>query len=233
MPAKDIFHNTVKNALQKDGWTITHDPLSIRFGKVELYVDLGAEKLIAAQKNGEQIAVEIVRKRLNAFRPTKQKDLSPFTEEIIHTVNKQYATGNPRMLLLVLRSILDVAAHAKVKEIDQQTIEKGVEFAREKLKDAQSERIKQILTPKMRDILEIIIGEKEGGPVIGTALADELGMDQGNLSRYLNQMAALNFLNKHRDGRIVSYEIKPELRLIFAEELGLTQDKQAEKNEEE
>jgi len=59
MPAKDIFHNTVKNALQKEGWTITHDPLSIRFGKVELYVDLGAEKLIAAQKNGEQIAVEI------------------------------------------------------------------------------------------------------------------------------------------------------------------------------
>ena len=50
MPAKDIFHNTVKNALQKDGWTITHEPLSIRFGKVELYVDLGAEKLIAAQK---------------------------------------------------------------------------------------------------------------------------------------------------------------------------------------
>ena len=47
-------------------------------------------------------------------------------------------------------------------------------------------------------------------------------MDQGNLSRYLNQMAALNFLNKNRDGRIVSFEIKPELRLIFAEELGLT-----------
>jgi len=59
MPAKDIFHNTVKNALQKEGWTITHDPLFIRFGKVELYIDLGAEKLIAAKKNGEQIAVEI------------------------------------------------------------------------------------------------------------------------------------------------------------------------------
>jgi len=59
MPAKDIFHNTVKNALQKEGWIITHDPLFIRFGKVELYVDLGAEKLITAQKNGKQIAVEI------------------------------------------------------------------------------------------------------------------------------------------------------------------------------
>jgi hypothetical protein len=30
MPAKDIFHDAVKIALQKDGWTITHDPLFIR-----------------------------------------------------------------------------------------------------------------------------------------------------------------------------------------------------------
>ncbi len=27
MPAKDIYHNQVKNALIKDGWTITDDPL--------------------------------------------------------------------------------------------------------------------------------------------------------------------------------------------------------------
>ncbi len=27
MSAKDIFHNTVRLALEKDGWTITHDPL--------------------------------------------------------------------------------------------------------------------------------------------------------------------------------------------------------------
>ena len=30
MPAKDIHHDTVKNALIKDGWTITHDPLRLR-----------------------------------------------------------------------------------------------------------------------------------------------------------------------------------------------------------
>lgn len=30
MPARDIYHNTVKNALIKDGWTITHDPLRLR-----------------------------------------------------------------------------------------------------------------------------------------------------------------------------------------------------------
>lgn len=170
----------------------------------------------------DKIAIEIVRKRLCAFRPDKPDSLDPFDEDIISQVNKEYATGNPRMLLLVLRSILDVTAQNNLKQANLDSVKEGVEFAREKLKDAQSERIKQILTPKMRGILEVIIGEKDGGPIVGTALADELGMDQGNLSRYLNQMAALNFLNKNRDGRIVSFEIKPELRLIFAEELGLT-----------
>lgn len=172
----------------------------------------------------DNTATEIVRKRLNAFRPTQPDSLMPFDEEVISKVNKEYATGNPRMLLLVLRSILDVAAQNNSKKVDFDSVQGGVEFAREKLKDAQSERIKQILTPKMRDILEVIISDKDGGPIVGTALADELGMDQGNLSRYLNQMAALNFLNKHRDGRIVSFEIKPELRLIFSEELGLSAD---------
>jgi hypothetical protein len=27
---KDIYHNQVKMALQKDGWLITHDPYNIR-----------------------------------------------------------------------------------------------------------------------------------------------------------------------------------------------------------
>jgi hypothetical protein len=39
MPAKDIYHDTVKKALEKDGWTITHDPLIIRWGKRDLYKD--------------------------------------------------------------------------------------------------------------------------------------------------------------------------------------------------
>ena len=161
----------------------------------------------------------------------------PFTEEVITQVNNEYATGNPRMLLLVLRSILDVAARNNLTKVDNQAVKDGVEFAREKLKDAQSERIKQILTPKMRNILEIIINEKGGGPVVGTALADELEMDQGNLSRYLNQMVALNFLNKVRDGRVVSFEIKPELKLIFSEDLENNQkdaslEKELEKLEE-
>ncbi len=59
MPAKDIFHNAVKHALEKDGWLITDDPIYLDFGGVEIYIDLGAEKLIAAERKGEKIAVEV------------------------------------------------------------------------------------------------------------------------------------------------------------------------------
>lgn len=59
MPAKDIFHNTVKIGLEKEGWEITHDPMYLDFGGVEIYIDLGAEKLIAAERKGEKIAVEV------------------------------------------------------------------------------------------------------------------------------------------------------------------------------
>lgn len=59
MAARDIYHNTVIAALVKDGWKITDDPLSIKWGQKDLYIDLGAEKLVAAEKGGRQIAVEI------------------------------------------------------------------------------------------------------------------------------------------------------------------------------
>jgi hypothetical protein len=59
MPARDLYHDAVKNALIKEGWTITHDPLKLAWGGKDMYVDLGAEKLLAAQKGEQHIAVEI------------------------------------------------------------------------------------------------------------------------------------------------------------------------------
>ncbi len=59
MPAKDIYHDAVKQALIKAGWTITHDPLILKWGLKDLYVDLGAERLVAAEKEGRTIAVEV------------------------------------------------------------------------------------------------------------------------------------------------------------------------------
>lgn len=59
MAARDLFHNAVRNGLQKESWTITADPLSLKFGDTRIYIDLGAEKLVAAEKGEEKIAVEI------------------------------------------------------------------------------------------------------------------------------------------------------------------------------
>ena len=57
--AKDIYHDIVKTALEKDAWRITDDPLTLRVGRRDLFIDLGAEKLFAAEREGKKIAVEI------------------------------------------------------------------------------------------------------------------------------------------------------------------------------
>ena len=57
MPARDIYHDNFKNALIKDGWIITHDPYMLKWGLKDLYIDLGAQKLLAAEKQEQKIAV--------------------------------------------------------------------------------------------------------------------------------------------------------------------------------
>ncbi len=59
MPAKDVFHDPFVHALRNDGWTITHDPLTIPYGKTEVLMDIGAELLLGAERDGKRIAVEI------------------------------------------------------------------------------------------------------------------------------------------------------------------------------
>jgi XisH protein len=59
MAAKDLFHDAVKKGLEKEQWIITDDPLSLKFGDTRIYIDLGAEKVLAAEKGTEKIAVEI------------------------------------------------------------------------------------------------------------------------------------------------------------------------------
>jgi XisH protein len=49
--AKDLFHQAVRTALEKDGWTITDDPHPIRVLGFDLDVDLGAERILAAERN--------------------------------------------------------------------------------------------------------------------------------------------------------------------------------------
>ena len=59
MARKDIYHESVKEALEKDGWLVTHDPLYLEWDDAVYLPDLGAERIIAANKGTEKIAVEI------------------------------------------------------------------------------------------------------------------------------------------------------------------------------
>ncbi len=59
MPARDLYHPHVLDALLRDGWTVTHDPLPLRVGTRDLFIDVGAERFIAAEKAERKIAVEV------------------------------------------------------------------------------------------------------------------------------------------------------------------------------
>ncbi|MHC5729279.1 MAG: element excision factor XisH family protein, partial [Nostoc sp.] len=59
MAAKDRFHEAVRKVLEKEQWVITDDPLKVEVGGAKFEVDLGAERLLAAERAGEKIAVEI------------------------------------------------------------------------------------------------------------------------------------------------------------------------------
>jgi len=59
MPAKDKLHDAVRAALIRDGWTVTNDPLRLKVQGRQLYIDLGAERFLAAQRGMVTIAVEV------------------------------------------------------------------------------------------------------------------------------------------------------------------------------
>ncbi|MFK0734693.1 MAG: element excision factor XisH family protein [Gloeotrichia echinulata GP01] len=101
MPAKDIYHNIVKTALEKDAWTITNDPLVLQYGAKDLFVDLGAEKIIAAEKIGRKIAVEI-----KSFLGASQiNDLEKAVGQYIVYKNILEEIENDRLLYLAVTNI--------------------------------------------------------------------------------------------------------------------------------
>jgi XisH protein len=57
--ARDRFHQEVRNALENEGWKVTDDPLYLKVGRIPVHIDLGAEKLIGAERGAEKIAVEV------------------------------------------------------------------------------------------------------------------------------------------------------------------------------
>jgi XisH protein len=57
--AKDTIHESVKNALIKDGWTITADPFRLTYEEFRLFADLAAERPFTAERLGRKIIVEV------------------------------------------------------------------------------------------------------------------------------------------------------------------------------
>ena len=100
MPAKDIYHDTVRRALIKDGWTITHDPLILKWGLKDLYVDLGAERLVAAEKEGHKIAVEVK----SFVSPSEVQDLEVAVGQFILYHDVMDRTEPERVLYVAVRA---------------------------------------------------------------------------------------------------------------------------------
>ncbi|MBD6617296.1 fatty-acid oxidation protein subunit alpha [Komarekiella sp. 'clone 1'] len=102
MSAKDAFHTVVKTALEKEGWLITHDPYALQAGTLELYIDLGAEKVIAAEKQGQKIAVEIK----SFLSPSKITELyAALGQFIIYRIVLQEQESNRTLYLAVPSTI--------------------------------------------------------------------------------------------------------------------------------
>ncbi|MEZ4707406.1 MAG: element excision factor XisH family protein [Caldilineaceae bacterium] len=72
MAAKDLIHEPVRKALENDGWTVTDDPLTLRYRDKRVEIDLGAERwLIGAERANERIAVEVK----SFLKPSVLRDL--------------------------------------------------------------------------------------------------------------------------------------------------------------
>lgn len=91
MPQYDLYHNEVKNGLRKDGWIITDDPYTLEYKGLRLYADLGAEKLLAAERAEQKIAVEIKVFNSPSQVTELQKAIGQYNmyRSILHRVNPE------------------------------------------------------------------------------------------------------------------------------------------------
>jgi hypothetical protein len=115
MSRRDVHHHAVVRALEKDGWRITDDPLSLEFANKLIGIDLAAEKLLAAERNGHAIAVEI-----KSFQSSS--DLSEFHTALGQFLNYRHVlakTMPERRLYLAVpqAAFVDFFQEADVQEV--------------------------------------------------------------------------------------------------------------------
>jgi hypothetical protein len=102
--AKDRFHDTVRTALEKEGWQITDDPFEIDVDDVDFEIDLAAERLFAATRENEKIAVEV------------KSFISPSNVSDFHTALGQFLNYRDALERIEPDRVLYLAVRATVYE---------------------------------------------------------------------------------------------------------------------
>lgn len=104
MPAKDIYHDAVKNALIKDGWRIIADPYFLQYEDAELYADLFVQKALLAQQEGRKIVVEIK----SFISPSPMRDFeNALGQYILYRDILQLASKNYKIYLAIRDTVFD------------------------------------------------------------------------------------------------------------------------------
>ena len=120
--ARDKTHAFFKETLEKEGWNVTDDPLYLKMGSIPIHIDLGAEKLIAAEKGNEKIAVEI-----------KTFGIISFITALYEAVGKFIIYRKALAVLKPDRTLYLAIPDDVFKKIDKEPILKAV-FIEEKIK---------------------------------------------------------------------------------------------------
>jgi hypothetical protein len=104
MPAKDIYHDAVKNALIKDGWIIIADPYFLQYEDAELYADLFVEKALLAEQEGRKIVVEIK----SFISPSPMRNFeNALGQYILYRDILQLASKNYKIYLAIRDTVFD------------------------------------------------------------------------------------------------------------------------------
>lgn len=118
MSRRDTHHREVVSALHKDQWVITDDPLTLDFAGRLVGIDLGAEKLLAAERASRRIAVEI-----KSFQGSS--DVSEFHTAIGQFLNYRHVIGKAMPDRTLYLAIPEVAYEGFFQEPDVQEIIQG------------------------------------------------------------------------------------------------------------
>ena len=118
MPTRDIYHDPMCNALRKDGWLITNDPLTIEYEDIHVFADLAAQRLLAAERDEQKIVVEI--KSFLGRSPIRELETAIGQYIIYRTFLKQLAIERIVYLAITNRIYESFFRQAAIRTITQE-----------------------------------------------------------------------------------------------------------------